>query len=71
VAAPRARLKRKNLETDTSGLDLLQAFEIPQNHQDILWKSLEKTSGNLEMFGKSLEQVGAARPSAACCETNP
>src|SRR5271154_7013548 len=36
-------------------LDLLQAFEISQNHQDILWKSLEKTSGFLEMLGKSLE----------------
>jgi hypothetical protein len=32
------------------GLQLLQAFEIPQNHQDILWKSLEKTSGFLEIL---------------------
>jgi hypothetical protein len=36
-------------------LELLQAFEISQNHQDILWKSLEKTSGFLEMLGKGLE----------------
>jgi hypothetical protein len=42
------------------GLHLLQAFEIPQNHQDILWKSLEKTSGNLEILGKSLEAAGHA-----------
>jgi hypothetical protein len=36
-------------------LELLQAFEISQNHQDILWKSLQKTSEFLEMLGKSLE----------------
>jgi hypothetical protein len=43
-------------------LELLQAFEIPENHQHILWKSLEKTSGFLEMFGKSL-QVAVRRRS--------
>jgi len=41
-------------------LHLLQALEIPQNRQSFLWKSLEKTSGNLEMFGKSLQ--GPTRP---------
>jgi hypothetical protein len=30
----------------------LQAFEIPQNRQSFLWKSLQKKSLNLEKFGK-------------------
>ena len=50
--------RRKSLKNDTFDLDLLQAFEIPQNHQDVLWKSLEETSGSLEIFGKSLERAG-------------
>src|SRR6202043_2811196 len=54
-------LTLKNLETITFGLQLLQAFEIPQNHQDILWKSLEKTSGFLEILAKSLERQECAR----------
>src|SRR5271163_3947862 len=33
---------------------LLQPLEIPQNRQRILWKSLEKTGGNLEMLEKNL-----------------
>jgi hypothetical protein len=55
----------KYWERTTFGLDLLQAFEIPQNHQHILWKALDKTSGNLEMFGKSLEPFEAPHPGAS------
>jgi hypothetical protein len=52
---PSGGADRKNLDEDKCGLDLLQPFEIPQNRQSILCESLEKTSGNLEMFGKSLQ----------------
>jgi hypothetical protein len=43
-------------------LDLLQPLEIPQNRQDILWKSLAENRTYLERLGKSLE---AARPCPA------
>jgi hypothetical protein len=52
--------KPKYLETLTSHLDLLQPFEIPQNRQHILWKSLEKTTIDLEILAKSLEAEAAA-----------
>jgi hypothetical protein len=39
-AAAATLLEGEKFGSDTSGLDLLQALEIPQNHQDILWKSL-------------------------------
>ena len=43
---------------------LLQPLEIPQNRQRILWKSLDETGGNLEMFEKTLE-VGRRASSGA------
>jgi hypothetical protein len=46
-------------------LHLLQPFEIAQNRQRILWKSLEKTGGYLEMFGKKLGGFQAQRRAAA------
>jgi hypothetical protein len=58
----RVRLSGKNLETVTSDLHLLQDLEISQNRQSFLCKSLEKTSRNLEMFGKSWEQFIRAGP---------
>jgi hypothetical protein len=33
----------------------LQPVEIPQNRQSFLWKSLQKTSGDLEKLGERLE----------------
>jgi hypothetical protein len=65
MSALRARRKTKNLERGFSGLHLLQAFEIAQNRQRILWKSLEKTGGYLEMFGKKLGGFQAQRRAAA------
>jgi len=41
-------------------LGRLQGFEINQNGQRNLWKSLEKKARNLEMFGAGLEKL--ARP---------
>jgi hypothetical protein len=35
-------------------LEALQPLEIPQNRQRIVWKSLDKTSGNLEKLGEKL-----------------
>ncbi len=43
-------------------LGRLQGFEINQNGQRNLWKSLEKKARNLEMFGADLEKH--ARPSS-------
>ena len=43
------------MENKNFGLDLLQPVENPQNHQDIVWKSLAKKGLDLEMLGKSLE----------------
>jgi hypothetical protein len=39
-------------------LEVLKAFEIPQNRQRILWKCLDRTSGNLESLGENLEAGG-------------
>jgi hypothetical protein len=38
-------------------LGRLQGFEIKQNGQGNLWKSLEKKARNLEMFGAGLEKL--------------
>jgi hypothetical protein len=50
-ATGQTRPGSKKLANELFDLELLQAIEIPQNHQDILWKSLEKTSGYLEILG--------------------
>src|SRR5271163_4032253 len=42
----------KNLEPKLLDLEALQPLEIPQNRQRIVWKSLERNSSDLEMFGK-------------------
>src|ERR1700679_3701755 len=55
-------VKRKSLESDTFGLDLLQVLEIPQNRQRFLWKCLEKTTIDLEILAESLEESGPAGP---------
>src|SRR5271169_6181352 len=52
--AERRPPRRKNLETDTLGLEALQLIEIPQNHQSFLWKSLEGNTLFLERLGKKL-----------------
>jgi hypothetical protein len=52
-AAETERAASKSLETIKVHLEPLQPPEIPQNHQRFLWKCLEKTSGYLEMCGKS------------------
>jgi hypothetical protein len=53
----------KNLEPQTVGLEALQPFEIPQNRQRIVWKSLERNSSDLEMLGKKL---GASASGTRC-----
>jgi hypothetical protein len=53
--------KAKNLERGFVGFYLSQAFEIPQNRQRNLWKSLEKTARDLEMFGKKAWRLAVAR----------
>ncbi len=53
----------KNLEPQTVGLEVLQPFEIPQNRQRIVWKSLERNSSDLEMLGKKL---GASASGTRC-----
>jgi hypothetical protein len=45
----------KNLESITFDLHLLQPIEIPQNHQDILWKSLALEP---QKFGKACKKFG-------------
>jgi hypothetical protein len=52
----------KSLESRLFRLDLLQAFEIPQNHQDIPWKSLALEP---HFFGKACKKLGGARPGRA------
>jgi hypothetical protein len=42
------------LERGFFGFYLSQPFEISQNRERNLWKSLEKTARNLEMSGKKL-----------------
>src|ERR1700691_3118251 len=37
------------------GFGGLQPVEIPQNRQSFLWKSLQKTSGDLEKLGEKAE----------------
>src|SRR5271168_3770613 len=44
----------KSVEGTLEGLETLQAFEIPQNRQRNLWKSLEKNSLVLEKLAKKL-----------------
>jgi hypothetical protein len=64
------REKAKNLELGFFGFFGFypsQPFEIPRNRQRNLWKSLEKTARDLEMFGKSLEVGrGARKPNIPC-----
>jgi hypothetical protein len=50
----------KCLEGTLEGLESLQAFEIPQNRQRNLWKSLEKNSLVLEKLAKKLGGSGVA-----------
>ena len=57
--ALRARGGRKIWRLIESGLDLLQPFEIPQNRQRILWKSLAKNGLDLEILGKKLGASGS------------
>src|ERR1700677_2505401 len=54
----RGHFRGQSVWNDSFGLDLLQPVEIPQNRQSILWKSLEKTSGNLEKLGEKLGGSG-------------
>jgi hypothetical protein len=42
-------------ETSFMGFGGLQPVEIPQNRQSFLWKSLQKTSGDLEKLGEKAE----------------
>jgi hypothetical protein len=58
------REKAKNLERGFFGFYLSQPFEIPQNRQRNLWKSLEKTARNLEMFGKKGPVQSGLTPTA-------
>src|SRR5271163_121541 len=55
----------KSLETDSLGLEALQALEIPQNRQRNLWKSLEKNSLDLERLGQKLGGRWTARGAAS------
>src|SRR5271163_850072 len=57
--ALRARGGPKIWRLIKSGLDLLQPFEIPQNRQRILWKSLAKNGLDLEILGKKLGASGS------------
>jgi len=57
--------RAKSLERGFFGLASAQLFEIPQNHQRILWKSLEKTSGDLEKLGKKACSIAARTSGAA------
>ena len=50
--AGRGRGRQKIWKTLNSGLEALQPLGIPQNRQSFLWKSLEKTDGNLEKLGE-------------------
>ena len=50
--AGRRRGRQKPWKTLNSGLEALQPLEIPQNRQSFLWKSLEKTDGDLEKLGE-------------------
>jgi hypothetical protein len=43
------------LETDSSGLQPLQAFEIPQNGQSFVWKCLDENTPDLEKLAISLQ----------------
>jgi hypothetical protein len=57
----------KSLEGTLEGLETLQAFEIPQNRQRNLWKSLEKNSLVLEKLAKKLGGFpGAATGDRRC-----
>jgi hypothetical protein len=53
----------KNLEDFNLDLDLSQPFEIPQNHQDIPWKSLALEP---HFFGKAWQKsLGGPEPDRA------
>jgi hypothetical protein len=54
------------LEGTLEGLESLQAFEIPQNRQRNLWKSLEKNSLVLEKLAKKLGGSGVAPGDRRC-----
>jgi hypothetical protein len=66
MAALRTALRSKKFGRALEGLETLQAFEIPQNRQRNLWKSLEKNSLVLEKLAKSLEVSGAATRDRRC-----
>ena len=57
--------KAKYLDEDALGLEALQPFEIPQNGQSFLWKSLEQNSRDLEKLGEKLGG-GGAPPTEFC-----
>src|SRR5271163_815949 len=42
-------------------LEALQPFEIPQNRQSFLWKSLEKKGGDLEKLGEKAWRIPGCR----------
>jgi hypothetical protein len=51
-------VRGQNVWNGSFGLEVLQPLETPQNRQRILWKSLEKTSVNLEKLGEKLGSGG-------------
>ena len=59
-AIGRIRAGGKKVANELFDLDLLQAIEIPQNHQRILWKSFALDP---EKFGKARIKLGG--PDAA------
>jgi hypothetical protein len=51
----------KVIITLSIGLEALQSFEIPQNRQNFLWKSLEKKGGDLEKLGEKAWRIPGRR----------